>query len=293
MSVTIKPVLEGSSLSRTGGVLRYYVSGLANMDPSMMWSALFAGGLPQPGNPHPTAPKVGVSDVTVSRVINPFSCYVDVTYAQNATEAGSGGAEDLGEISISGSVVAIRTELDYSGEPIEVIYNPGSDAVRPFSAMCSEGQGDRCSGAEVEQLVGLMTLRIRRKEIGHPGFKCRDYVGRLNGGQFAYNGDKEAWLCTGITGVRALSDELFTVDYEFQHTEDGWHKIAAYIEPTTGKPPHKNIGSIQLEATPPRVRLPNDGAFQDKSQNGLTIVRVQGSADFSALNLPPLDYQSS
>jgi hypothetical protein len=56
MAVTIKPVLQGSSLSRNGGVQRYYFNGLENMNPSMMWSALFAGGLTQPGNPHPTAP---------------------------------------------------------------------------------------------------------------------------------------------------------------------------------------------------------------------------------------------
>lgn len=219
MSVTIKPVLEGSSLSRTGGVLRYYVNGLQNMDPTMMWSALFAGGLPQPGQPHPTAPNVGVRDVQVSRVINSFSCYVDVQYGQGAAVVES--EEGTGEISITGTVVAIRTELDYGGEPIEVIYNPGSGAVRPFNSMCSPGQGDRCSGAEVEQLVGMMSLRITRKELGHPGFKCRDFVGRLNNGDFGYNGDKEAWLCTGISGVRAFDEELYTVTYDFQHSEDG------------------------------------------------------------------------
>ena len=291
MAVTIKPILQGSSLSRSGGTIRYYVAGLENMNPSMMWSALFAGGLPQPGQAHPTVPNVGVQDVQVSQVINSFSCYVDVTYGQGNAVVEE--EEGTGQISISGNVVAIRTELDYGGMPIEVIYNPTGAGGRAFNAMCSEGNGDRCSGADVDQYVGMMTLRITRKETGHPGFKCRDYVGKLNSKDFAYNGDKEAWLCTGITGDRGFSAELYDVTYEFQHTEDGWHKIAAYIEPTTGRPPHKNIGSITLANTPPRVRLPNDQANQDKSQNGLTIVRVQGSKDFKELNLPSLNYQAN
>ena len=284
---TVKPVMNGSGLSRNGGVLRYWVTGLENLDPSMMWSALFAGGLPQIGDPHPNAPQVGVQDVRVSQVVSSTSCFVDVVYAQDETTSGGGGGDD-GLIEIDGNVVGIRTMMDYGGKSIDVIYNPTMTGVRPFNAECSRGQGDRCTVAEVDQYVGMMTLRITRKEQGHPGFKCRDYVGKLNATNFAYTGDKEAWLCTRIAGRRASSATLYDVTYEFQHTEDGWHKIAAYIDPTTGIPPSKNMGSITLNPLPPRVRMPNDQADQDRSRNGITIVRVQGSKDFSALSLPQL-----
>jgi len=51
------------------------------------------------------------------------------------------------------------------------------------------------------------------------------------------------------------------------------------------------MGIIKLSENRPRVRLPDNKTDQDKSKNGLTIVRVQGSADYTQLNLPPLDAQ--
>ena len=120
------------------------------------------------------------------------------------------------------------------------------------------------------------------------------FVGRVNRLALGVLGDdRDAWLCTRIAGTRKLSSTKYTVTYEFQANETGWERVVAYVEPTTGKPAAKNFGSIQLAASMPLLRgsqgvLLADGFGQDRRLNGLTVVRLQGRADFSELNLPAL-----
>ena len=293
MAVSAKAMLIGASLSRLGGVQPYHVKNLTKADPSAMWEAMFASGLPQPNTPHPEVPGIKVTDVRVSRMMGNFDAVVDVTYGAEQDSAGGASAE--GEWEIDTSIVSVQTAFDYGtdglADTIDIIYNPVNPANRAPGWVASYINGEYNQGAEVEQYLAMTTIRLTRSEDVNPGLLSLKYVGKLNDRDFAIQDDKEAWLCNRISGRRPLNTDQWINTYEFQSVEDGWHRIAVYIDPTTGKPPAKNMGIIKLSENRPRVRLPDNKTDQDKSKNGLTIVRVQGSADYTQLNLPPLDAQ--
>lgn len=293
MAATAKAIIEGVSFGDTSGVQPYRVTGFDQpngpQDFAVIQQCRQADGIPSKNTPHPNMPWLKVVDVQFSRFAKNFMAFVNVIYGVN-TEQGS-GSSTAGQWEIDSSVVSVRTELDYKGEPIKVIYNPtGQQGGLQIGR--EPTLGDSSQGAAVEQYVGMTTLRLTRTEATNPLSKSRSYTGKLNTNALdPTTDDAEAWLITKLGGVRPLTDDKWTVTYELQSVEDGWHKIAAYIEPTTGKPPGTNMGKITLANSVPRVRIADANTYQDRSQNGLTIVRVQGSADFSQLNFPPLDQQ--
>ena len=292
MALTIKALIKGSSISRQGGRQNYHVAGLDGMTPAIMWDALFAGGMPQPEEPHPVVPGVKVSNVEVTEMLGNFDCVVSVTYATDENQTPGGGGTS-GTIEVDSSIVAVRTMIDASplqGEPIRVIYNPGiaANPARANGLGVNVAGGDRGIGATVDKFVPMVTVRVMRVEEVAPLANANLFVGKVNSKDLFEPGDKEAYLCTRIGGTRNTDTTTkYNVTYEFQAPEDGWLKVAGYIEPTTGQLPEKNMGKITVNATRPRIRMAQD-IFQDDSQNGLTIVRVQGLADMTALALPTL-----
>jgi len=290
MTLQIKPMLKGSSLSRNGGRLNYHVSGLDGTTQKVMWDAMFAGGLPQPEDPHPNAPGLKVTDTEVTEMLGNFDCVVTVTYGTSEETQPGGGGSGTGTIEVDSSIVMVKTEIDFDGSPIRVIYNPGNPALRPpIGHSVNVAGGDRAMGATVDQFVPMVTVRVLRVEDNAPLAKAKKFVGRVNSKVLFDADDKQAYLCSRIAGTRNTSTtSKYNVTYEFLAPEDGWLRVAGYIDPTTSRLVEKNIGQITKFATRPRIRMDNDQAFQDQSENGLTIVRVQGLADFDELNLPTL-----
>ena len=290
MTLQIKPMLKGSSLSRNGGRLNYHVTGLSGTTQKVMWDAMFAGGLPQPEDPHPNAPGLKVTDTEVTEMLGNFDCVVTVTYGTSEETQPGGGGSGTGTIEVDSSIVMVKTELDFSGKPIRVIYNPGDPALRnKVGHSVNVAGGDRAMGATSDQFVAMVTVRVMRVEDNVPLAKAKKFVGRVNSKVLFDADDKQAWLCSRLAGTRNTSTtSKYNVTYEFLAPEDGWLRVAGYIDPTTSRLVEKNIGEIVVSPTRPRIRMTDDAAFQDQSQNGLTIVRVQGLADFDELNLPTL-----
>jgi hypothetical protein len=290
MPLTIKPLLKGSSLSSKSGRQPYHVSGLEGTTPAVMWAALFAAGLPQSEQIHPQNPQLKVIDSEVTEMLGNFDCIVTVSYGPNEQQQpGGGGSEGEGVIEMDSSVVGVKTMIDYGGEPIKVIYNPGFNGVRAIAASVNESGGDRGLGATVDMLVPMITVRVQRVEDGPPLANAKLYVGKVNSTNLFDDNDKQAYLCTRLAGTRNFATtDKYNVTYEFQAPEDGWLKVAGYIDPVTNQLSEKNVGKITVAGTRPRIRLANDQDNQDRSANGLTIVRVQGLIDFAPLNLPTL-----
>lgn len=287
----IKATFQGSRVTRKSATTRYHVTGLDTTTPEKMWDALFAGGLPSPEDPHPRNPDLVVDDVGVSEMVGEHAAFVEVNYKPRATDGGGGTVNGV-EVEMDGSLVSVVTLIDYGGKPIKVIYNPVNGQPQAVNRdEVNVGAGERGQASEgVEMLLGLKTLRFSRTEDVFPVQDRWQMLGKTNSNAgWVFPQDVGLWLCSRVSAKLAAGANKPTVNYEFQGPEDGWEKITAYIEPTTGKLPEKNMGKIALLNVPePRVR----GSFaaanehQDRSLNGITIVRVQGSADFNTLGLP-------
>lgn len=284
MALTIKPVLSGSRIGRKSANVRYYVTGLDATTPDKMWDALFAGGLPQPDDPHPRTADLIVDEPAITEMVGEHSCFIDVGYIAKSSESGGGGGSGT-DIELDGSLVAIREAIDYDGKPIKVIYNPNG---RPGAAHEPDAAAGDLSGgrADVERLIGMKTLRFSRTEDSFPSADRFRMIGKTNSNAgWVFADDVGLWLCARVSARQAAGSNKPTVNYEFQGPEDGWERVVAYIEPTTGDPPTLNMGEITMQPNEPRLRGSFTGS-QDRTLNGITIVRVQGSADFNTFGLP-------
>lgn len=285
---TVTPTLQGSRVSRKSATLRYHVSGLDATTPGKMWDALFAAGLPSPEDPHERNPDLIVDDVGVTEMVGEHACFVEVTYKTRATTGGGGTVNGV-EIELDGSVVSVQSVVDYNGTPIKVIYNPLNNANRP-AGQNNEAANERAKNVEgVDRMVGMKTLRYSRQENAFPAADKWKLIGKTNSNNgWVFSADKGLWLCTRISAKLSAGAAKPSVSYEFQGPDFGWERIAAYVEETTGELPQRNMGKVTFDANEPFVRgsYGGPGVHQDHTYNGLTIVRVQGEADFGTFGLP-------
>lgn len=294
MALTIKAVFQGSNLGHASGNTRYYVTGLDATTPEKMWDALFAGGLPQPEDPHQRNNNLIVDRPSVTEMVGEHSCFIDVPYKTRATTGGGGTVNGV-EVEMDGSLVAVVGITDYNGHSVEVIYNP-LDGTQKVGRVNANANDQKQGNNGIERMIGMKTLRYSRTEDIFPAADRWTLIGKTNSNSgWVLTGDKGLWLCSRISARLAAGATKPSVSYEFQGPEDGWEKIVAYIEPTTGQPPgtDQKMASISLNANEPRVRGTYAGgngitAAQDRSRNGITLVKVQGEADFNTLGLPAL-----
>jgi len=293
-----KVILQGSTISSDGAVLRFFISGLTKNDHSALKEAYFASGLPYvplvgngagpTGDKHPFVEGLFAVSLTVDEMAGQFGAYATVTYSpQNVN-----GSSDSGKpsISISTRTSSVLTELDADGNPIVVYFNTQSDDVntppaaadRKLAGALFGGNAKGEQGGEVEKQIPVTTLRIERTELESPLQKSVYYVGTVNMNTWS-RVQKHGWLCTGIDGSSEDGGKTYKTAYEFSFIRDSWNKIAAWVKPDGIRPSLKNKPKFWGE-NPPYIQV--DGL--QRQLNGMTAVRVQGEQDFHKLNLPEI-----
>lgn len=279
-------ILEGSSLSRDGGTQPYHVIDLQSNDQGKLIEALTAGGLPQKNSPHPSIPGLVAGEPQVVEIHKGgLSARVNVPYTKGESGGGGGGNGVLLRVSGGGSLAVLKTMKDAGGTPIQVLWNTGEKSVNTVPSPNSDNVVK--SGGEVDLSEPIIRLRFELSESGPNLFKARNFVGKTNSNNWVM-GSPNAWLCSDIT-FSTEDGEKYTNTYEFITRREGWLQVAAYILPETGKPvPVENsIAAINRNAWPAIEFAGGNGYGPDQRQyNGLTIVRVQGEADFHQLGLP-------
>ncbi len=126
---------------------------------------------------------------------------------------------DYAEISIGTSLVQSETNIDKDGTILKTSY-PGL-----------EDQGGLVpKDDEVSDTV------IRRRELGSPGAKSREFVGKLNeaGWRVDPTAAARTWKCSSITGVSNDGGEFYAVVYQFMYNADTWDPVYQYT--IDGKP---------------------------------------------------------
>jgi len=267
-----------------GGTLRYHVTGLSGSTHEVMAQAITAGGIPQRDDPHEYLP--GLKVVSGPRLVEMrgnFAALVEVQYGPNEnTDSGGGSAN---QFDLDSSVVEEDTSLDASGNAIQVGHNPAISRNNPDGTVNTDLVPQT---GETTKWVPVTVLRVTRVENTLPIYAQNRHVGTTNSGVFFFF-PAEYWLCAAVRASSSDRGKTYSVTYEFWGNQFGWLKGIVYKKEDGTLA--KVDPSPSLEANPPRLRLASCGGTapagkpDQRTFNGMTIVRVQNTSDFSRMNL--------
>lgn len=284
---TAKALIEGASLSKSGGTLTYHVSGLDGGEQQAMAQALDVPPIQKINEPHPfiTGIKV-ISEPTVVEVMpgdGAIICRVQVQYGQEESEQGTGAGGT--EFSLTSTTMQESTQLDASGNPIMVRFCP--TCADGITAGTPEPGGEMPAQlGTVPEMVVVRTLRIVRTERTLPLKSQRAHTGNVNSRPFMFS-DPEYWLMTTYAATSSDGGRSYTVTREFSGQRKGWLRGAMYVLPDGSNPAVKT--TLKQNANPPLIRLTDIGGqangADQRQFGGLTVARVQGMSDFNDMKI--------
>ncbi len=183
--------------------------------------ALRVFGMPQIGDEHPF-----IADMLLTRhipaTIEDGTVEVRLRYDRRDEEDNP----EYARIDIGTSANQEETNIDSDGTVMKV-FKVGSTAPRT-----KEEQ----QGGTVSKQVPKSTIVYRRRELGSPGEKSKEFVGKTSAGPWSLDqGTISQWLCTGITGTSIDGGKTYDVTYTFEFDINQWFARVYWIDPTTGK----------------------------------------------------------
>ncbi len=184
--------------------------------------ALRIFGMPQIGDEHPY-----IADMLLTRrlpsTVEDGTVDVRLRYDRRDEEDNP----EYARIDIGTSAHQDETNVDSDGTVMEV-FKPGSTAPRTL---------EEVQGGVVPIMVPKSTIVYRRRELGSPGEKSKEYVGKTCAGPWSLDDATiSQWLCTGITGTSIDGGKTYDVTYTFEFDENQWFVRVYWIDPDTGKP---------------------------------------------------------
>jgi hypothetical protein len=292
-----KAQLRGASLDPIdGGSLTYYVDGLDGTTADIMYQACAAAGVPQRNDLFGVGLKI-ISGPRVSQMVGNFAALVEVGIGRDENQAPGGGASQ-GSIELTTRLVEERTMLDASGKAIEVRFdadrigenvNPSLNTQTTVDGVATITESITQAG-EVTRRVPLTVLRVTRNQTVLPINEQYRHVGTVNSANF-FLFPPEYWLCAEISASSSDGQRTWDVTREFWGNQYGWLQGIGYrledgrMAPVSPSP--------ILQPVPPKLRLETSGGLPVPGKpdqrwfNGFTLVRVQGTSDFTPMGITP------
>jgi hypothetical protein len=255
----------------------YLVRNLVGDGLGLYASALFAKGLPSPGDEFAWITGLKASGARVVS-IDGFSstAKVEISWGFPAVNIGpwENPADDnaVPQLETFTSLVTVATNLhqagDFAGDPIRVNWPTRLRNQDPNDGLTTAPE----TGASVQYMRPVSGLRFTRRELSRPDARAQEYVGKVNSRKLFEDGDEKLWMCTRLDGTTDDNGESYNVTYEFQkaaNSADGWRGFAYYTDPATGQ-------------LPEFLGAPGQGP---EAGAGITTVELYDSIDFHQLNL--------
>lgn len=203
--------------------------------------ALRIFGLPQVGDEHPF-----IADLFLTRhspsTIEDKTVEIRLRYERRDEQ----DSPEYARIDIGTSAHQDETDFRYddAGNKIGIkVFKKDSSAPRT---------AEEEQGGVVPILAPKSTIVYRRRELGSPGAKSKEYGGKVNSGTWSLDTTAVAgnWLCTGINGSSVDGGKTYDVVYTFEYDARFWIERAFWIDPKTGKPnPDSAEGDGFLDCT--------------------------------------------
>lgn len=231
----VEPDLVKGNVSRTLSdgtkVTRVYmVSEIEGNRSDIIFNA--TGAVPQPGDVHPTIPRIRVESVTANPV---DSNTVEVTVVYATLKIGDSQVNEDAEtqITIGGSVQSVLTNQFFEGRNkklmvLKYTFPPDEDPEGTAT------EKEIVPTANREQAI--ITATLSRLEDEDPLNKAIEFVEHTNSRTFLGTRPR-TWLCTSINGVSNDSGETFQVTYVFEFREETWDAVLAFTDKETGAIP--------------------------------------------------------
>ncbi len=147
------------------------------------------------------------------------------------------------EITVSGKLASVQTNLDVSGDPITVSYTFPSDYKHDPNRA---NQTDTVT-KQLNKSIPSATITVKRREIitgSQLAERALYYEGTVNnsGWNIRPYDDANTWMCSTIDGQLAgyiLDGSLYYVYdtvYVWEYQSEGWNQKIIYVDPNTGDP---------------------------------------------------------
>lgn len=231
--------------------------------------ALAVPGIPLWGAPHPSIPDIYVSSLRVENLNNsPNQVTVIAEYDDSFVDL-------IGSLQVELIVTTQikQTNLDKNGNVMNVTLTKTVEeedgTIHPENVT---------QGGLVEKEVPLIMIRVTRPEefrFEDQTIIAQNFVTKLNQ-QELFGLPAKSLLLKSRNATPELDNTIYRVVYEFQHDEDLWVAQIAFEDPETGQPAGDIVQGI-----------PGDPS----SQNGVAYFELYDVADFSPLQLDPLNIQ--
>lgn len=202
------------------------VSGLTGSGADRLRQALEAPGLPRLGDVHPTLSHLTLAEVA-AEADGPDGAVLRLRYQATASRSVSvGGApRQTGERRVGAALAQTSTDVDLTGQRIEVAYDPHGNRAQRLT-----------QSASVTVLRPQLSFCFRRQERSDPAARARKYVGAVNSQPFQQCA-AQTLLCVALTGQSSDGGRSYDVTYEFQYDAQGWQPRVSYTDPQTRRPP--------------------------------------------------------
>jgi hypothetical protein len=260
MATVVKDIVDGTSVGEGGrgrtATRVFHVTGVTGSPTTKAVVALRHREVAQLGEVHPEYPELYCTDRSVN-FMDSENARVTAQYAIPSFERGdlppgstgdvavppddeTGGAVDLGTISVSAAGSTFETDLDIFGKQMvcahDIQVRGGLSTTDEFGKRIVPLVTKRVEQVQRAQISRpSVVLRVSRMEKGSPDGKARLYVGTVNSKPIGFD-PARSWLCTRIDGTSNDGGETYKVSYEFQYNRDLWIFIGIWIDPQTEKP---------------------------------------------------------
>lgn len=217
------------------------VSGLADTDYKVLFSALDEVGVPQDRATLDGAPDlylvernpklVGENIVHVELLYQAFFVSDDILLSDPPYNVLEGGQRT--------SIQQLETNKDENGDKIELSHTyPADDPNYPGET--------ETQGGSIAVFLPQKTFNLKfRRSTSTPWVMSDQLIGRIN--RNVWRGEpKWTWMCTAVDWKlhRVDGGVQYEFELEFQHNGDTWNPTAVFIDPRTDAPPPDLVDGI-------------------------------------------------